>query len=101
MSIIDIEPSKVRMIRESTVRPNIQYSVITYDGKVETLRQVIDGKLAQYPAEDRIIVYCYRIKDIHSYASEIRGAVFYSRVGEIKRKREIIGMLTEGEEQLF
>jgi hypothetical protein len=46
MSIIDIEPSKVRMIRESTVRPNIQYSVITYDGKVETLRQVIDGKLA-------------------------------------------------------
>jgi superfamily II DNA helicase RecQ len=101
MSIIDMEPSKVRIIRESTVRPNIQYSVITYDGKVETLQQVIDGKLAQYPAEDRIIVYCYRIKDMHSYASEIRGAVFYSRVGEIKRKREIIGMLTEGEEQLF
>jgi hypothetical protein len=46
MSIIDMEPSKVRMIRESTVRPNIWYSVIAYDGKVETLQQVIDGKLA-------------------------------------------------------
>jgi superfamily II DNA helicase RecQ len=37
MSIIDIEPSEVRMIRESTVRPNIQYSVIAYDGEVEML----------------------------------------------------------------
>jgi hypothetical protein len=37
MSIIDIEPSKVRIIRESTVRPNIRYSVIAYNGEVETL----------------------------------------------------------------
>jgi hypothetical protein len=27
--------------------------------------------------------------------------VFYSGVGEIKRKREIIGILIEGEERLF
>lgn len=27
--------------------------------------------------------------------------MFYSRVGEIERKREIIAMLTEGEERLF
>jgi superfamily II DNA helicase RecQ len=46
MSIMDMEPSEVRIIRESTVRPNIRYSVIAYDGEVETLRQVIDGKLA-------------------------------------------------------
>jgi superfamily II DNA helicase RecQ len=46
-------------------------------------------------------VYCYRIKDMYLYASEIGGAVFYSGVGEIKRKREIIGMLTDGEERLF
>jgi len=101
MLIMDMEPSEVRMIRESTMRPNIQYSVIAYDGEVETLQQVINGKLAQYPAKDRIIVYCYRIKDMHSYASEIRGAVFYSRVGEIEQKQEVIGMLTEGEERLF
>jgi hypothetical protein len=46
-------------------------------------------------------VYCYRIKDMHLYASEIGGAVFYSGVGEIKQKREIIGMLTDSEERLF
>jgi superfamily II DNA helicase RecQ len=46
-------------------------------------------------------VYCYRIKDMHLYASEIGGTVFYSGVGEIKQKQEIIGMLTEGEERLF
>jgi superfamily II DNA helicase RecQ len=37
MSIIDIESSEVRMIRESTIQPNIRYSIIAYDGEVETL----------------------------------------------------------------
>jgi hypothetical protein len=46
MSTIDIEPSKVHMIREPTMRPNIGYSMITYDSEVETLRHIIDGKLA-------------------------------------------------------
>jgi hypothetical protein len=64
MSTIDIEPSEVRIIREPTVRPNIGYSVITYDGEVETLRHIIDGKLAQYPAKDRVVVYYYKIKEI-------------------------------------
>jgi superfamily II DNA helicase RecQ len=101
MSTIDIEPSEVRIIRESTVRPNIGYSVITYDSEVETLRQIINSKLAQYPVEDCVVVYCYKIKEIQLYADEIGGAVFYSGVGEIERKREIIGMLIEGEERLF
>jgi hypothetical protein len=46
MSTMDIEPSEVRMIREPTVRPNIGYSVITYDGEVETLQHIINSKLA-------------------------------------------------------
>jgi hypothetical protein len=50
MATMDIDPSEVRIIRESTVRPNILYSVITYDGEMETLRHIINGKLAQYPA---------------------------------------------------
>jgi superfamily II DNA helicase RecQ len=46
IATIDIDPSEVRIIRESTVRPNIRYSVITYDGEIETLRHIINGKLA-------------------------------------------------------
>jgi hypothetical protein len=38
---------------------------------------------------------------MHSYTSEIGGTVFYSRVGEIKQKREIIGILTKDEKRLF
>jgi len=60
------------------------------------LQQFIDSKLAQYPAKDCIVVYCHKIKDMQSYASKIRGAVFYSDMGEIERKREIMGMLTTG-----
>ncbi|XP_022163480.1 uncharacterized protein LOC111028984 [Myzus persicae] len=101
MSTMDMQPSEVRMVRESTVRPNIRYSVITYDDEVETLRHIINGKLVQYPAEDRIVVYCHKIIEMQSYADEIGGAVFYGGVGEIERKREIMAMLTEGEERLF
>lgn len=101
MSAMDMEHSEVYMIRESTVRANIRYSITTDDGEVEMLRQVVDSKLAQYPAEDRIIVYCYTIKEMHSYANEIGGAVFYSGVGDIGRKREIMGMLSKGGERLF
>lgn len=46
MSTMDMQLSEVHMIRESTVRPNIRYSVITYDGEVETLQHIVKGKLA-------------------------------------------------------
>ena len=46
-------------------------------------------------------MYCHKITDMQSYASEIGGAVFYSDVGEIERKREIVRMLTTGQERLF
>jgi hypothetical protein len=81
-----MDPSEVCIVRESTVRPNIWYSVITYDGEVETLRHIINGKLAQYPAEDRIVIYCHKIIEMQSYADEIGGAVFYRGVGEISSR---------------
>lgn len=55
------------------------------------------GATVEYPAEDRVVVHCYKIKEMQSYADEIGGAVFYSGVGEIERKREFMGMLTEGD----
>jgi hypothetical protein len=35
------------------------------------------------------------------YAGEIGGMTFYSGVGDIERKREIMRLLTEGEERVF
>jgi hypothetical protein len=62
---------------------------------------VIDGRLAQYPSEDRIVVYYRTINEIQRYAGEIGGVTFYSGVGDIERKRKIIRLLTEGEERVF
>jgi superfamily II DNA helicase RecQ len=101
IATLDIAPSEVFIIRESTVRPNIRYRVVPYDGESATLQQMIADKLAQYPAADRIVVYCRTIREMHRYAEEMGGAVFYSTVGDIQRKREIMRMLTEGEERLF
>jgi hypothetical protein len=52
-------------------------------------------------AGDRIVVYCRTINEIKTYVEEIGGVPFYSKVGEIERKREIMKMLTEGEERVF
>ena len=101
MSVMDMEPDEVSIIREPTTRPNIRYSVITYDGETETLRRIIDGRLASYPARDRIVVYCRTINEIKTYAEEIGGVSFYSKVGEIERKRKIIKILTKGKERVF
>jgi superfamily II DNA helicase RecQ len=101
MCVMDIEPDEVSIIREPTTRPNIRYSVVTYDGEAETLRGIIDGRLACYPAGDRIVVYYRIINEIKTYVKEIGGMPFYSGVGDIERKREIVKILTEGEERVF
>ena len=101
ISVIDIEPDEASIIREPTTRPNIRYSVITYDGETETLRRIIDGRLASYLARDRIIIYYRTINEIKTYVEEIGGMPFYSGVGDIERKRKVIKILTEGEERVF
>ena len=103
MSIMDMEPADVHIVRESTVRSNIAYSVIAYDGarEDEFVGQMVKAKLSQYPANDRIIVYCRTIAQMKHFAEEIGGMVFHSAVGNIAKKREIVAMLTSGDERLF
>ena len=101
MLVIDIEPDEVSIIREPTTRPNIRYSVITYDGETETLRRIIDGRLASYLAGDYIDVYYRTINEVKTYVEEIGGVPFHSRVGDIEYKREIIKMLSEGNDRVF
>ena len=103
MSTMDIEPAETKIIRESTVRSNIAYSVIAYNGKEEDafIAAAVEAKLAQYPAEDRIIVYCRSIAQMKHFAEVIGGVIFHSTVGNIAQKRDIVAMLTEGTERLF
>ena len=89
------------MVRESTVRPNIAYSVVAYDGTDEdtAVQQVIESALARYPIQDRIIVYCRTIAQMKYFAEVIGGTAFHRKVGDIVQKRDIIAMLTSGEER--
>ena len=103
MRVMDIEPREVRIIRESTVRENIGYSVVAYDGAEEDsfVAATVQAKLAQYPSEDRIIVYCRTIAQMRHFAESIGGTIFHSTVGDIAKKRDIVSMLTSGDERLF
>ncbi|KAK6433365.1 hypothetical protein LTR95_010457 [Oleoguttula sp. CCFEE 5521] len=103
MSAMDIQPAEARIVRENTVRSNIAYSVVAYDGKEEDafVAAVVTAELARYPAEERIIVYCRTIAQMKHFANAIGGVVFHSTVGNIARKRDIVAMLTEGKERLF
>ncbi|KAK5729458.1 hypothetical protein LTS12_027345 [Elasticomyces elasticus] len=100
---MDIEPAEVKIIRESTVRANIAYRVVAYNGADEDVfvAATVQAKLAQYPAEDRIIVYCRTIAQMKHFAEVVGGIVFHSTVGDMAKKRDIVAMLTEGNERLF
>lgn len=103
LRVMDVGPSEVKIVRESTVRPNIAYSVVAYDGVEENVfvAATIQAKLAQYPAQDRIIVYCRTIAQMQSFAQTIRGTIFHNKVGDIAKQWDIVGKLTTGEERLF
>lgn len=103
MSAIDIDRGDVVIVRESTVRPNIAYSVTGYEGKEEMdiVRRTVDAKMEQYPVNDRVIVYCRTIKQMQGFQKEIGGVMFHNKVGDIRAKREIMEMLTKGNERLF
>ncbi|KAK3619759.1 hypothetical protein LTR22_025864 [Elasticomyces elasticus] len=87
MSTMDIEPAEVNIIREITVRPNIAYSVVAYDGRNE--EAFITAAVAA------------KFSAMEHFAEVIGGIVFHSTVGDMAKKRDIVAMLTEGHERLF
>jgi superfamily II DNA/RNA helicase len=91
--IIKINPCKVHMFRAPTTRMNIAYSVFEHDpdeNKADTACRLIQGKLAQYPAPAKIIVYGGTIERTTELSQALDCHKYYREVSDREEKEEIM-----------
>ena len=100
---MDMRVEGLKILRDRTVRPNIGYSVEEYDEEeeVEFLRELVERKKAQYPASDKIVIYCRTIDQVKQFARELDCTAFWRTAGTEKEKAEILNQLTGGTERVF
>ncbi|KAK5108236.1 hypothetical protein LTR85_005380 [Meristemomyces frigidus] len=100
---IGVPPQEISIIRESTVRPNIAYSVVPYtrEDEDEEVRRLVKEKLAQYPEPGQIIVYCRRIEQARRLAIVLQCNVYHRTVGDKATKAGILRRLTGQSERVF
>nr|POE87058.1 atp-dependent dna helicase tlh1 [Quercus suber] len=100
---MDMQVPRLAILRDSTVRPNIAYSVEEYDAndEVEFLRRLVEQKKAQYPTSDKIVIYCRNIQQVKDFAHELGYTAFWRTVGTEDEKAEVLKQLTSGTERVF
>jgi superfamily II DNA helicase RecQ len=93
MQVMKINPCKVHVFRAPTTCVNIAYSVFEHNldkDKADTVCRLIQGKLAQYLAPAKIIVYGRTIERTTELSRALDCYEYYYKVGDYKEKEEII-----------
>jgi len=103
MSAMDLDEKEVAMLREATTRPNIAYSVRNYDAGEgdEAVHALVEEKKAQYPSEDKIVIYCPSIDRVKHLASTFGYTGFWRAVGTEEEKADIVAQLSQSNERVF
>jgi hypothetical protein len=100
---MDMRVDGSKVLRDSTVRPNIAYRIEEYDAEdeVEFLRELVEQKKAQYPPSDKIVIFCRTIEKVKQFARDLQCTAFWRTVGTEQEKAEIVEMLASSEERVF
>ena len=98
--LINARPEDVTMIRTSTTRANVMYSVQTLtaataeqatEAVTTKIREVLDQKLGEYPWPAKIIVYCNTVVATDALATELNCDAYHrdvdTRDGKAERLR--------------
>ena len=103
LEAMDMRVDGLQILRDVTVRPNIAYSVEEYEAgeEVEVLQELVERKKAQYPASDKIVIYCRTIKQVKEFAKVLQCTAFWRGVGTEQEKKEVLTQLTSGTERVF
>ena len=57
--------------------------------------------MAQYPASDKIVIYCRKIGQVKDFAHALGCTAFWRSAGNEQEKAEILDKLTSGDERVF
>ena len=96
MSAMNLDEKEVAMLREATTRPNIAYTVRNYDAEEadEAVHALVEEKKTQYPAEDKIVIYCTSIKRVRHLASAFDYTAIWRAIGTEEEKADIVAQLS-------
>jgi len=95
MNIMRIKADDVHMFRSPTSRPNIAYSVAEYEedefggGDITAVCRLVEGKLEEYPAPAKIIIYSSSIVTTQEVSGALGCHTYYRDVGDAAVKDEI------------
>lgn len=98
--LINTRPEDVTMIRTSTTRSNVAYSVQTLaaitpeeasEAVMTRVREILDQKLEEYPWPAKMIVYCNTVMATNALATELNCDAYHrdvdTRDGKAERLR--------------
>lgn len=100
---MDMRVDGLQVLRDVTTRPNIAYSVEEYSAEheVEFLQELVERKKAEYPALDKIVIYCRKIDQVKKFAAALGCTAFWQTAGNEREKEEILEKSTKGEKRVF
>jgi RecQ family ATP-dependent DNA helicase len=104
MRVMKINPREVHVFRAPTTRANIAYSVFEHDpdeDETDAVCRLIQGKLAQYPAPAKIIVYGGTIERTTELSRALDCHEYYREVGDREEKEEIMERWQHGDGRLI
>jgi len=101
--IIGVPEEDLRIFRDNTSRPRIEYNVVEYerDDEDAEVGRVVEKKKDQYPAPGQIIVYCRKIDQARRLAKVLQCSVYHRTVGNEEEKKGILRRLTGQKERVF
>lgn len=100
---MDMKVDGLKILRDITVRPNIAYSVRQYDEaeEMEYVRALVEQKTTQYPASDKIIIYCRTVPQVRDFGHALECTAFWRNVGSEVEKEAIVQTIIDSEERVF
>lgn len=100
---IGVEQRQMHMIRESTIRPNIAYSIVQFEKRWEdeAVRELVERKLEEYPEPGKIIVYCMSKAQTERLGKVLNCPAFHARIGDRAVKSRLLKQLKTQEGRVF
>jgi superfamily II DNA helicase RecQ len=100
---IGVPEGDLRIFRDNTSRPRIEYNVVEYDRDDEdvAVRRIVEGKKEQFPTPGQIIVYCKKIDQARRLAKVLQCSVYHRTVGTDEEKKGILRRLTGQKDRVF
>ena len=103
LQVIGMKREELQILRDTTTRPNIQYSIIEFkrEEEEEVIRELVGRKRRENPSPGQVIIYAKSIEQTKRLAQVLGCQAYFRKVRTEEKKREILQSLVRGRQQVF